>query len=340
MATNQVDRVLNSDSIKMEDVFNDYTLDIAWKQILGLDLKEEEVVEFHKAVQDWISGLLNPLLALPFKVPGVATFTKVGRARNYLVSKVEEKLAFLEKNGPDSSTLSKLYFARDEEDGVTKLTRTQVIHNALLLIFAGTETSASTLTCISLALALHPEAWKKLKDEQTQIVSKYGEKLTQDSLDNSIYLDSIIKETLRIKPVESGELRKVKDTVVVNGQQLPRNWFALFNVKQTHFNDPATYKEDGSHMDIRKGFHPERWMEENGEYPKPEAWMPFGDGKRRCIGERLGMTEMKVFLAILARKVANYDLINPLGPDDKILWKTGTAMARPCDGVEIKACPA
>jgi len=318
---------------EMEKVFSDFTLDVAWKQVLGLDLEESEIPRFRRAVQEWTVGVMNPMFILPFRIPGLMTITKTGRVRQYLVSKVEEKLAYLDEHGPDSSTLSKLYFARDEGDGKTKLTRTQVIHNALLLIFAGTETSASTLTCASLFLALHPEVFQKIREEQKDIVIRYGEDLSAECLESCVYLDSVIKETLRIKPLESGELRKVDGSVEVDGKQIPKGWFALFNIKQTHVNDPATYQEDGSHMDIREGFQPERWLDET---TKPQAWMPFGAGRRRCIGERLGMTEMKVFLSMLARKV-DYDLVNKIGPDDPFLWKTNTVLARPLDGVKVRA---
>eukprot|EP01083_Nonionella_stella_P268226 906627_1 len=327
-ANGHVDRVLEADTIEMEKVFTDFTLDIAWKQILGLDLSEEEVPKFHSAVEDWTGGIMDPTLLLPFRLPGLMK-KKAGRARTYLVSKVEDKLDKLERDGPDDSTLSSMYFATDGDDGTTKLTRTQVIHNALLLVFAGTETSATTLTCASLILALHPDVWTNIKGEQREIYSKYGEDLTQQSLQKCVYLDSVIKETLRLKPVEIMELRKVGKTAVVGGKQVPQNWNALINIKQTHLNDPSVYKDDESHMDIQKGFKPERWLDES---TKPAEWMAFGDGRRRCIGERLAMTEMKVFLSMLARKMDHFELVN-----DEIAWKKSTVMARPLDGVEVRA---
>eukprot|EP00985_Skeletonema_marinoi_P013882 scaffold6977_cov162-Skeletonema_marinoi.AAC.1 len=89
--------------------------------ILGLDLKQEDIPEFHKMVQIWVKCIMDPMLLVPFRIPGLMKWTKVGRARTYIVSKIEEKLDKLERDGPDSSTLSKLYFATDD-DG-SKLTR-------------------------------------------------------------------------------------------------------------------------------------------------------------------------------------------------------------------------
>ena len=323
----QIDNMLKKNSaVRMEDTFQAFTLDIAWKQILGLNLEEGEVPKFHDAVRDWTGGMMNPLFLMPFKIPGLMKYTKAGRASVYLREKIDEKVSMIEKDGPDSSTLSKLFFATDE-DG-TRLTRKQVIDNALLLIFAGTETSASTLTCASLLLALHPDVWERVRDEQKAVQSKYGDDLNADVLERCTYLDAVIKETLRLQPVESGELRLVKSTAVVGGKQISKGWYALFNVKQTHFDDPSTYEEDGSHMDHFNGFKPDRWLDET---TKPKEWMPFGDGRRRCIGERLGMTEMKVFLAMFARKCAKFELVNKIDSRDGIEWQPGNAMARPAN---------
>jgi len=334
LSNHQVDKLLKEDTIQMEEVFNEFTLDVAWKQILGLDLKEEDVPEFRKMVKNWINCVMDPIMYVPFRIPGLMKLTKVGRARTFIVSKIEEKLDKLERDGPDSSTLSKLYFATDNDGN--KLTREEVIDNAMILIFAGSETSSSTLTCASLLLGLHPNAWRKVKAEQKELVAELGEDFTRESLDKSVYLDSVIKETLRLKPIIFAELRLVEKTLEVDGKQIPKKWFAMFNMMQTHWDDPSTFKEDGSHMDVRKGFQPERWLD---EATKPAEWIPFGEGGRRCIGERLGMAEMKVFLAMMARKLDRYDLVNVHGDDD-IVWKTNTVMARPADGTEIRATAA
>jgi len=332
-ANDQVDEMLTQKTVKMEEVCNDFTLDVAWRQILGLDLTEEEIPEFHKQVKNWVGGIFNPFFALPFKVPGIR-FTKCYKAHTYLVSKVEEKLVQLDANGPDGSTLSGIYFATDEDNDSRKLSRQQVIDNALILIIAGSETSASTLTVASLALGLHPEVMKKVKEEQKTMIAKYGENITSKAqLDAECpYLDSVIRETLRLRPVPSMELRRTKKSFVIDGMQIPKNWMLWMNIRNTHDNDPVTMEDDGSHMDMNLGFQPDRWSDVS---TKPSQWMPFGSGARRCLGENLAMTEMKIFLATLARRV-DYDLVSPT---DKILWKKMSIMPRPLDGVEVAARP-
>jgi cytochrome P450 len=129
------------------------------------------------------------------------------------------------------------------------------------------------------------------------------------------------------------ELRRTSKSLVVDGRQIPKNWMLWLNVRLTHDNDPVTMEKDGSHMDVKQGFKPERWAD---KATKPTAWMPFGSGARRCLGENLAMTEMKVFLATLARRV-DYDLV---GPTDKVLWKRMSVLPRPLDGVEIAPRPA
>ena len=57
-----IGKASRGENIKMEDVCTEFTLDVAWRQILGLNLKEEEVHEFSLKVNKWVFGVINPLL--------------------------------------------------------------------------------------------------------------------------------------------------------------------------------------------------------------------------------------------------------------------------------------
>jgi len=331
--------------IVMEDVCTKYTLDVAWRQILGLDLKnEEEIDEFTQNVKDWIYGILNPLL---FVAPTfVVKRLKSYKAKQYLNNMIIQKIEQVEARGvSDGSTLSEMVFATDKDDSnnsngdtqIKKLSRRQIIDNALLLILAGSETSASTLTTAMLFLGMYPEIYQKIMQEQKDIQAKHGssneESLTRKILDEEMpYLEAVIKETMRIKPLNQGAGRITKSTIVVDGQQIPKGWPVLFNVQLTHARDPVIIKTDGKEnvMNIYEGFKPERWLNED---TKPDAWMSFGYGPRYCLGANLAMAEMKIFLAVFVRNIDTFKLVN--GEKD-VKWQKLAIIPKPRDGTLIQ----
>eukprot|EP00584_Thalassiosira_punctigera_P004368 CAMPEP_0172536614 /NCGR_PEP_ID=MMETSP1067-20121228/8353_1 /TAXON_ID=265564 ORGANISM="Thalassiosira punctigera, Strain Tpunct2005C2" /NCGR_SAMPLE_ID=MMETSP1067 /ASSEMBLY_ACC=CAM_ASM_000444 /LENGTH=608 /DNA_ID=CAMNT_0013321721 /DNA_START=50 /DNA_END=1876 /DNA_ORIENTATION=- len=327
-ATTQINRLSLDKPVEMEDVLTQFTLDVAWRQILGLDLKNDEIQTFNGAVGDWIGGILNIFTTL---LPGTR-WTKAGKAYSYLVSKIERKLDDLEKNGPDGSTLSGMYFAKDEEDPSKSLTREEIISNSLLLILAGSETAASTLTVAMLVLGLHKDVLKKLKEEQLAMMSKYeGKEMTRDMLEKECpYLDAVIKETMRIKPLATtGAMRFAQESFVVEGKQIPKGYAVGFNVYITHSLDEKVKEEGDAHMNVVTGFKPERWLDAE---TRPTEYMPFGLGPRYCLGVNLALAEMKVFLALFARRV-DFEMTNTTA--ENVEWKKLSIIPKPRDGAFI-----
>lgn len=319
--------------LRMADACTDFTLEVAWRQILGLKLEEEEVPVFQRMVGKWIGGLGD--IRLITKI-GVST-TQSYKAKQYLLAKIEERICELEQHGPDSTTLSGMVFSTDDDEKDTKkrLTREEVIDNALLLILAGSETSASTLANAMLSLGVHRRCWDKLVDEQKSCVSRHGNTITKEMIDKECpYLEAVIKETMRIKPLAVGAPRITKETVVLDGKQIPRGWVVNYNVLLTHERDPITFKEDYSHMDIRQGFQPSRWLNEK---TKPSSdFIPMIAGPRYCLGANLAYTEMKVFLAVLARTI-DFELV---GNIEELEWKRLSVIPKPADGVLVTTRPA
>ena len=101
----------------------------------------------------------------------------------------------------------------------------------------------------------------KLREEQLAMTSKYpGMDMTRDMLEKDFpYLDAFVKEVMRIKPLATtGAMRFSQETFVMEGKQVPKGYGVAFNPYLTHLLDPALREEDGSHMDVAKGFKPER----------------------------------------------------------------------------------
>ena len=322
-AEEQVTRILaqNGSKIKFSQICTDYTLDLAWRQILGLQFSsEEEVSIFEKNVATWIEGILS--LRVLFRV---AVKSSPGYfARDKVISKIEERIDQLLENGPDNkSTLSGMVFAMDDEDNDNdasskkkkmtnkRLSRKEIIDNALILIFAGSETSASILTNAMMFLGLHPTVWKKLVEEQKQLQQIHGDDtLTTQILDVSSapFLDAVLKETLRMRTLIGGIPRKALTDIEVDGVTIPRGFLVDPSLLLTHEEDPSTKLPNAEHLDAIKGFHPERWLPDdnnNSEYKEPSSdwYVPYGSGPRYCLGRNLAQAEMKIFLATMARKI-------------------------------------
>jgi cytochrome P450 len=328
-------------TIQMEDICLKYTLSIALRHIIGLDdyFTREEADHFLQQVKTWIGAL--------YAKPNEDA--RWQQAREYLVDKIEAKIQILEANGPDESTVSGMLFGTDPGDPKQlRLTRDEIIDNTLLLIFAGSETSASTLTNCLLLLGLNKlknkrgdnqntreTAWSEVTQEQEKAIQKYGtHQLNRTILESAAYLDGVVRESLRIKPIVGGSMRGTKATIVVDGYQIPAGWGVSYDRYNTHVLDPTTFRDDLSHMNIIQGFDPTRWYNTdttiNGQSTIPgQEWIPFGAGPRYCLGSDLAMVEMKTFLAVLARKMTDFDLVYPSvqdvfwGTDDIPLRQTG-----------------
>lgn len=287
------------------------------------------------------------------------------KVREYLVQMIENKIEQLKEAGQsDGSTVGGLVFATMEdvdgnsEDGTgivanqnnqRTLSKDEVIDNALLLILASTETTSSVMANALLLMGLHPDVWQYVVDEQREVVKSQGEHFTHEIVEHDVpYLDAVLKETLRILPITLVSRRQTTKTVVIDGQQIPRGWGVSYNILLTHQqrkgdvdhnNESLNGVSSSSGMDLVADFQPSRWLNPNTR-PKMVDYLPFGSGPRKCPGVLLAMTEMKIFLSILARSVPKYELVMSIDEntpiDEQISWKQLNAVPIPEDGVKMK----
>jgi cytochrome P450 len=169
--------------------------------------------------------------------------------------------------------LSLLLRAR-HEDGAP-MTDTELRDELMTLLTAGHETTATGL------------AWAF---ERLLRTPRVLERLTA-SLDDDAYLDAVVKETLRVRPVIVDVARKLTAQAEVGGYELPAGTFVLPAIAAMHYREDL-YPEPHE-------FRPERFLDQKtSQY----AWIPFGGGVRRCIGAAFAQYEMRVVIrAILER---------------------------------------
>ncbi|KAI1175949.1 cytochrome P450 [Nemania sp. FL0916] len=175
-----------------------------------------------------------------------------------------------------------------------------------MFLYAGHDTTSSTLLYCFLLLSKHPEVLSKLRQEHDEVfginldTDKYVQLINNDpSLLNQIpYTLAVIKEVLRIFP-PAGSLRDGRpDFVLVDeeGQRYPTDDCHIWTLSLAMHHRPAVF----IHPD---DFIPERWLvgTEDPLHPAKGSWRAFEWGQRNCIGQTLALMELKVALVMTAR---------------------------------------
>jgi len=223
----------------------------------------------------------TPISMLPFLQRGIAgrgpwmQFVRVREEADALLYELieERPRESVERN----DVLSMLLEAR-HDDG-SPMSDVELRDELMTLLVAGHETTASELAWGFVRLTRAPEAMARLVAEI-------------DADDGDEYLTATIYETLRRRPVlPNAAPRLVKQPVNIGGWDYPPGVCVVANSYLVH-HDPDIYRDPYA-------FRPERFLDEQ---PGTYTWIPFGGGRRRCLGASFAMVEMKIVLrAILSR---------------------------------------
>ncbi len=147
----------------------------------------------------------------------------------------------------------------------------------LTLLTAGHETTATALAWAVERLARHPDKLARLRDEV--------------QAGQTAYLDAVVAETLRLRPVISLVGRRLKEPVQIGEWNLPAGISVVPSIYLVH-RRPDIYPNPES-------FEPERFLDDS---PGTYTWIPFGGGIRRCLGAAFAQFEMGVVLSELVRQ--------------------------------------
>lgn len=163
------------------------------------------------------------------------------------------------------------------------------------MIFRGTDTTALLTEWVMAELILHPEVQEKLYQE---INSAVGNKTVTDAdVAGLPYLQSVVKETLRVHPpgpLLSWARLSTSDVQLSNGMLIPAKTTAMVNMWAiTH--DPKVWEDPLE-------FKPERFLEADVDVRGCDLRLaPFGAGRRVCPGKNLGLVTVNLWVAKLVQ---------------------------------------
>jgi cytochrome P450 len=266
---------------------------IAMRTLLGLDPDEsgkggEAAEQFELALAFYGRDFALWLL----RGPG-SPWHKMHAARRRLDAIVLAEIArrHVDGGGEGHDVLSMLVGSEDE-DG-SRLSDREIRDQITTLLFAGHDTSTSTITFMAYELARNPGALALLREEAADVLDGRAPSPRQLAGDLP-QLDMAVDETLRLyPPAWIGPRRALRD-FEFEGHQVRRNSYVAYCSWASH-RLPDVWEEPES-------FRPERFTRERKALLAKGAYVPFGGGSRICIGKRLGQTLVKVVAALLLQR--------------------------------------
>lgn len=168
----------------------------------------------------------------------------------------------------------------------------QVRDEVMSLLVAGHETTANTLSWTWYLLASHPEQAARLEKEVDAVLGDGTP--TPATFPQLTYTDMVIKEAMRLYPSAWSISRRALDDDEIDGYFIPARSIVAMSPYVMH-RHPVFWDEP-------ERFDPERFTAERSAKLPRFAYLPFGGGARKCIGDQFALMESMVIIPMLARR--------------------------------------
>ncbi|QIV80334.1 cytochrome P450 [Mycolicibacterium frederiksbergense] len=271
------------------------------RSVLGLDLDErsDAVAEPLRVATSYaVARALRPLRA-PSWLPTPAR--RRARAATESIRRLAAEIITACRADPtlDAPLVHALIAATDPETG-QPLSDNEIRDEMIIFLFAGQDTTATTLTYTLWSLGRHRE----IQDRVAAEVAAIGDRrLTTDDVGRLGYTVQVIKEALRLcPPGPTGSRRATKD-VEVAGYRVEAGTMLVFG-RMSVQRDPSLWANPLQ-------FDPDRFSPQNAKDRDRWQYVPFGGGPRSCIGDHFAMLEATLAIATIIREVQ----ITALDPD-------------------------
>ena len=275
-----------------EDMFR-LTFSIVSKALFSADTSAE-AEQVGKAIEEVL-----PWMLLGATLAGLGPWMPVyysPRARaslKRLKQLVRDIVERRRKEGGDRGDLLSMLFAARDEDG-DALNDADICDEALTLLMAGHDTTASTMTWAWYQLAQNPEL-QTLAAEQVLAVAGSAP-VTLDMLPKLPLVQNIIDETLRMYPVVWIGDRTPQRDVQLGDYDVPAGMRIMFSMFVT--------QRDGRYFPDPERFDPGRFTPERVNAIPDGAYLPFGGGVHMCIGNNFALMEARIILAAILQRFA------------------------------------
>jgi cytochrome P450 len=288
VASEEIERWPLGEPYKLRPRMQALTLEIILRAVFGV-VEGPRVQRLREQLRHLLDILTDPLhgVALmvlgPVRIQRLAAFRReIERVNAPLYEEIAARRGASDLAERDD--IMSLLLQATHEDG-SPMSDVEIRDELLTLLVAGHETTANSLAWAAERLCRHPDKLARLTEEV-----RAGE---------NGYLQAVIQETLRLRPVISIVIRRLVEPMEIGGRMLPAGVSIAPSIHLVH-RRADIYPEPHE-------FRPERFLEdEGGKAPGTYTWIPFGGGVRRCLGAAFAQFEMEVVLRelVLRRTIA------------------------------------
>ncbi|KAM9703187.1 cytochrome P450 2K1-like [Menidia menidia] len=182
-----------------------------------------------------------------------------------------------------------------EESGITDshFSDKNLLMTVLHLFAAGTETTSTTLRWGLLFMAKYPKIQDRVQEELDRVV---GDRVVRVSDRRNLPLtEAVVHETQRLASILPVSLpHKTSRDTTFHGHFISKGT-TVYPLLTSVLHDPAEWEKPHS-------FHPAHFLDKDGNFTKPDAFIPFSAGCRACVGESLARMELFIFFGSLLQR--------------------------------------
>ena len=275
------------------ETFKELVLRTSTHCLMGSEFRAKLTDEFGALYHDLELAVSPASIVDPYAQTEI--FARRDRSRARLAEIIGAVVRERRASGGDHPDMLQAFMEAEYLDG-RKLTEHEIVGMVIWIMFAGFHTSSNTATWTIVELARNPATVPEIAREIGSVYQPGGE-LGFAALRELPLLERFVLEVLRLHPPLVTLMRRVKSDFRVGDQLIPAGDMIAISPYVTHRN-PAYYAE------------PERFAPDR---PLPEhvfAYIPFGGGRRKCVGNAFALLQVKsIFCALLSRY--RFDLVDP-----------------------------